>query len=311
MALDFPDAPANGAQYEGYVWDSTAEVWRRLGKDSTWGGVGSTTGSPLTFTEGSSSIWVFKANGSITFDTAGKAHILVIGGGGGGFTGGGGGGGYYENTAAYFQQGTQDIVVGAGGEAGVYPLSRYPQSGRQGYPSFAGSFMAPGGGGGVGWAGWIGSTNDYYPQRGGDGGSGGGGGEGNGGTSEGGKAISGAGYFGSAGGGGGFLVGGGGGGAGGAGQIGAANYPNGSNGGIGKTTTILSTGNATSAAVGQVSGGLLYFSGGGATGPYSGSWGVAGLGGGGSNSAGTANTGGGGSGRNAGGSGVVIVRIGG
>lgn len=311
MALDFPDSPANGAQYEGFVFDSATGVWRRVGLDSTWAGVGSTTGSPLTFTEGSSSIWVFKANGSITFSTAGKAHILVIGGGGGGYIGGGGGGGFYENTAAYFQQGTHDITIGAGGEAGQALSSKYPQGGRQGYPSFIGSFMAPGGGGGSGWAGNTGSTNDYAPQRGGDGGSGGGGGQGNTGSGEGGKAISGAGYFGSAGGTGGFLVGGGGGGAGGVGQNGAANYPNGSNGGIGKTTTILSTGNATSAAVGQVSSSLLYFSGGGATGPYSGSWGTAGLGGGGSNSAGTANTGGGGAGANIGGSGVVIVRIGG
>ena len=28
MALDFPDSPSNGQYYEGFVYDSTAGVWR-------------------------------------------------------------------------------------------------------------------------------------------------------------------------------------------------------------------------------------------------------------------------------------------
>tara|TARA_Y100000361_G_scaffold101254_1_gene90995 strand:- start:1176 stop:2273 length:1098 start_codon:yes stop_codon:yes gene_type:complete len=127
------------------------------------------------------------------------------------------------------------------------------------------------------------------------------------------------------------LSGGGGGGAGAAGATASAGY--GSNGGAGAISSIITTSQATTHSVGEVSGSDVYYSGGGAAGLYrpdppstgrKGSGGLGGGGNGGINSAagnnlspenGTANTGGGGGGQgNAqssagnGGSGVVILK---
>ena len=109
----------------------------------------------------------------------------------------------------------------------------------------------------------------------------------------------------------------GGGGAGAAGgEPSSSSSQSGANGGVGNVTTILSTSTATTVGVGEVDGGSVYFSGGGA-GSGASSHGTGGLGGGGNgggNYSGAAKTGGGCGGTyavnvsGAGGSGVVILR---
>ena len=127
MALDFPGSPSNGQSYKGFVYDSTAGVWRVRGESPIgFASVSATTGSP---TEGSRTIdgtdynvYVFTGSGSITFDNPGFARILAVGGGGGGVgynsskaAAGGGGGvrwGSFEVSAT-----TYTVEVGAGGAA--------------------------------------------------------------------------------------------------------------------------------------------------------------------------------------------------
>jgi len=109
----------------------------------------------------------------------------------------------------------------------------------------------------------------------------------------------------------------GGGGAGAAGgEPSSSGSQSGANGGVGNVTTILSTSTATTVGVGEIDGGSVYFSGGGA-GSGASSHGTGGLGGGGNgggNYSGAAKTGGGCGGTyavnisGAGGSGVVILR---
>jgi hypothetical protein len=238
-------------------------------------------------------------------------ECLVVAGGGSGastdlnFGSGGGAGGVIEKTLALptFLQAPPfvfDILVGAGG-AGV--------SGRLlglvGNQSDM-SEVSVGGGGGS-------ETRLDASQQ---GGSGGGGPGGTGASAPGGQGVRRQGNSGGAG----FLsataaqqAGGGGGGAGGVGGDATNTLPG--DGGIGISSTIISTANASTATVGQVSGSDVYFGGGGGGDRRGGisTGGVGGLGGGGSarGGAGTARTGGGGAAGNpsgAGGSGVVILR---
>ncbi len=292
---------------------TTAKIWDGSAWQDAEGGIGiasisGTTGSPDVATTGEA--YVFTGSGSITVDKAGYLDVLIIGAGGGGFIGGAGGGGYLENTL-WFDVGTHTVGVGAGGAAGFdYNVggAQGPRDGVNGGDSFVGDYVSPGGGGGAGYRSFASSSNNYVGGKGRTGGSAGGGGQTNYSGSEAntdGIAITG---FGNNGGLGGFLTGGGGGGAGQVGENGGADYPNGSEGGNGAISTIITSADATSFSVGEVSGSDVYYSGGGGGNPYSGTVGVGGLGGGGdSNANGTANTGGGGG--LIGGSGVVIVRV--
>lgn len=261
---------------------------------------------------------------------------LVVGGGGGGAgfgqAGGGGGGGFLPGTltGSSLTSGTAlNISIGAGGAGGPGGTQGANSKGTNGGASTLSgtgitTISAAGGGYGHG-----------HQYNGGDGGSGGGSGtnSGSGGVGGSGNTPSTTPSQGNAGGGSGSYStpysGGGGGGAGGAGTDGGGQA---GNGGIGATTTIISTANAQNAAVGEVSGGAVYFSGGGGGGGYESPSGTGGLGGGGDATPGpggsgqnasspnntTANTGGGGPGSGgwhsgntggAGSSGVVILRM--
>ena len=257
-------------------------------------------------------------------------QYLVVGGGGAGagqMSGGGGAGGLLQGTDTGFAYGTYTVTVGAGGAAATTNNGGLDVTGDNGENSVFGSFTALGGGRGGAY-----SANTEVRRHGTDGGSGGGGSNGNDvagdnfglGTS--GQGNNGGQSEGSG-------SGGGGGGAGAAGQAGhyAAQSPNGTkdgDGGIGATTTIITTAIATSRSVGEVDSGNVYFAGGGGAGGGSGRGrgGMGGLGGGGigggdtngaNGAAGAANTGGGGGGTrwsdggngHAGGSGVVILRV--
>lgn len=299
MALDFPDSPTDGDLYEGFVWDDTVGVWRVRGLINNWAGI-TPSGTYYTDTDSSATIYTFydpTSTDSITVDVAGKAHILVVGGGGGGgrgwsgaATGGGGGaGGVIELTEAYLEAGTHSIVVGDGGN-GNTSTTRSPQSSSRLGPYFA-------------FAGGIGSFYDTaYSHTGMYGGSGGGARDSS--STLYGEGVPGQGNDGGAGG-----TRNGGGGAGQAGNTNGNGY-----GGDGVTVSVINSTIATSRSVGEVSGSGVYFGGGGSAGAVNGG----GLGGGGDqHTAGSANTGGGGGGGDssnalagAGGSGIVIVRIG-
>lgn len=268
--------------------------------------VSAVTGAPNSATTGVA--YVFKGSGSITVSKAGYLDLLIVSGGGGGGLGGGGGGGILS-ASRFFEKGTYTVTIGAGGAAGFTDTTSGGSGYRMGFnggESSIGIYFAPGGGGGGNGAG-------SQVNQGCKGGSGGGGGTTNYGVGANTFGLATPG-FGNNGGAGGFLTGGGGGGGGAVGENGGARYPNGSWGGNGATTTIISTTDATSFSVGQVSGGLLYFAGGGAGVKYEGTNGTGGLGGGGNGGgggvAGVANTGGGGGGASTtGGSGCLIVRV--
>tara|TARA_R110002126_G_scaffold12367_3_gene53711 strand:- start:163 stop:1089 length:927 start_codon:yes stop_codon:yes gene_type:complete len=307
MALDFPNSPSDGQYYEGFTWDATYSVWRVRAGFEGRAGIASTSGAAGTATTGEA--YIFTGSGAITVSKTGLLDVLIVGGGGGGSLGGGGAGGFWEKTL-WFEAGTHTVTVGAGGAAGYLDTSgggSGPRDGFNGGSSFCGQYVSPGGGGGATSRSGSTSSNNYQAGAGRTGGSGGGGGITNYSPTAAdtiGLAIP---SFGNNGGRGGFLTGGGGGGAGFAGQIGGANYPNGSTGGDGLATTIITTTDATAFSVGEVSGSAVYFCGGGG-GYGTPTAGPAGLGGGGlSTGAGTANTGGGGG--TTGGSGVVIVRV--
>lgn len=259
--------------------------------------------------------------------------LIVAGGGGaaqGAGNGGGGAGGLLTGTIANQSSGVQyTITVGAGG---AIANSGYLTGGNDGSDSsiaIAGGTTHTSNGGGRGGAG----TSTPTANAGGSGGGGGGaninstntnGGASNQGNS---SPLTGHGNAGGNGGGSNDYVGAGGGGAGAAGGVPSGAYPNiaAGDGGVGLTSTIISTTNASSQSVGEVSGGSVYFAGGGGGAAYSTSdCGAGGLGGGadgvtGSNpgNAGAANTGGGGSGTQygsngsggPGGSGVVILKM--
>jgi len=247
------------------------------------------------------------------------------GGGGGGagglitnVSGSNSGGGNAANPAYYVVPSTNfTVTVGAGGPKGPGAYTVSPSGERAGTPgnrSQFGTLRVRGGGGGGGRNGAsAGFDSMTVGPNGGSGGSGGSGDSEQG--YNGGTAFSNYKY----------------GGGGGAGAVGVAYNVNGKDGGVGVTTTIITTAEATTASVGQVSGSDVYFGGGGGS-PKSyvsadGSTinGVGGLGGGAGSvngpgaGSGTVNTGGGGAGGRDrsdgdgweggdGGSGVVILR---
>lgn len=243
-------------------------------------------------------------------------YLVVAGGGGGAGTGGAGGAGglrtsYGSSSGGGASAETQlsldvgidyTVTVGSGGTGG-----NYPSDGSNGSNSVFSTITSIGGGAG---------DHSGNGAAGGSGGGAGYGGTGGAGTSSQGFA-GGNGYNSSP------YSGGGGGGAAAVGTNGTSSA--GGNGGAGLAVNIISSSNATSLSVGEVSGSDVYFAGGGggAIRLSSAAGGDGGIGGGGDNgnpagSAGTANTGGGGgsgttvtsgaaSGAD-GGSGVVIVR---
>ena len=243
-------------------------------------------------------------------------YVVVAGGGAGGTILAGGGAGGYRTSNSFLvnPQTNYTVTVGAGGATST----TYPTRGGSGTNSVFGSISATGGGGGAGEG--PQQFGAHPGMNGSAGGSGGGGGQysGVGGTGNAGGYSPVEGYDG--GGVAGYLqayAGGAGGGAGGAGTPGTG--AGGGNGGVGAISTIISTALATSLSVGQVSGGNVYFAGGGpGVNGNQGTDGTPGLGGGGTaQQAGAARTGGGGSGKRSdlfpnanvsGGSGVVILR---
>ena len=260
--------------------------------------IGNTTGNTLTkatLTAGAG-IAITNAAGSITIAnsqaTYSVSYLVVAGGSAGGYYygGGGGAGGFISSSATLSYGTTYTVTIGAGGTFNTTGHGA-GGNGNNGSNSVFGSFAtAIGGGGGGG-----GSNAAYSGNAGGSGGGGGGSG-----TASGGAGTSGQGNAGGASAA--LLTGAGGG----AGAVGGAG---GGNGGVGLTTTLITTTQATTYAVGQVSGGSVYFAGGGGS-----SAGTGGLGGGTAGTSGgasPANTGGGSGGDSfgAGGSGVVILSI--
>lgn len=256
-------------------------------------------------------------------------YLVVAGGGAGGATdrsGGGGAGGLKASystdpsggassslTALTFNPGTvYTVTVGAGGTAGSDPGASGSDSSLAGSDITTVSCLGGGGGNyfGVGASGGCGGGGGIYSYAGGSGTTG---------QGFGGGTADGAGAGNNAGGGGGGGTGAVGGNSSGGGVSGA--------GGVGTTSTIISTAQATSASVGEVDSSILYFGGGGGGGNFSNFGGDGGLGGGGTGayngttkvgSDGGANTGGGGGGYGGGGgtggpfdggSGVVILRM--
>ena len=247
------------------------------------------------------------------------SYLIVAGGGGGGGTpggasasiGGGGGGGAGGLLSDVIAASTFTVTVGAGG-SGSSGTSRGASGTNSSIADNGGTTLTAVGGGGGG----------SYINTGLSGGSGGGGGE----DQSGGSGTAFQGNDGGSGGGDNFGgAGGGGAGAAGSNSTGGA----GAAGGIGVTSTIISDTYATSISVGEVSGGSVYFAGGGsggagqnASGADSGGTGGGGTGGKGSPTtaptSGSSNTGGGGGGGaeintsvntgGNGGSGVVIIR---
>jgi len=255
----------------------------------------------LSYLAPKNTVFVYTATGVFKSPTTASTveYLVVAGGGGAGGAGGGGAGGLLTGTLDLNALTNYTVTVGAGGAATA--------SGSVSSFSSASSY-----GGGAG-----GST----PQNGGSGGGAsyfnGAGGKG---VYPGSTYISAArqGYDGGTGGGDGATTYGGGGGGGAGGVGGTRPTQNGGNGGVGLASAILTTAQATSFAVGQVSSGSVYFAGGGG-GTGATSSGTGGLGGGATGNsttatAGTKNTGGGGGGGNAGGpggggSGVVIIKL--
>ena len=266
---------------------------------------------------GGSGVIIIEENYAVSTTYSGlytASYLVVAGGGASGdnFGGGGGAGGLLTGTTALAVGTTYTVVVGAGGaQSGTNT-----QGSSGSYSSITGVAIAIGGGGG----GCSAATNSGVA-----GGSGGGGS---------GHISGGAGAFGTAGQGNAGGTGGttstvsSGGGGGGAGAVGAAGTTVGTgNGGIGLTTSLITTTQATSASVGQVVSSSVYFAGGGGGGSYNGNAaGTGGSGGGGAGTvtnntrgtAGTVNTGGGGGGSGgggsgpgtaAGGSGCVIISV--
>ena len=248
-------------------------------------------------------------------------QYLVSAGGGGASNGGGGAGGYRTGTLSVNNATNLKLTIGAGGAGALQGSAEAAKGsdsvfstitstgGGGGSRQYDGAETNMSGGSGAGGGGYpnnrkgSGNTPSTTPSQGNDGAGG----------------SSGSNYS-----------GGGGGGAGAAGTAGSGTTAG--NGGIGATTTIISTSEASTYSVGEVSGGSLYFSGGGAGGSKNDTAGytagTGGLGGGGDTAgsrpaagqAGAVNTGGGGGGPafvgyatstvsgGAGGSGTIILR---
>jgi hypothetical protein len=245
-----------------------------------------------------------------------SSYLVVAGGGGGGGNvgagnrgAGGGAGGLLASTLTLTGGTVYTVTVGAGGAGGVAGTNS----------SLTGVTATVGGG-------YGGVQNGASSIAGGNGGSGGGGPSQSGsGSTAGGSGTSGQGYAGAAGS---NVSGqpygcGGGGGAGGAGSL--SNNPAGT-GGVGLTTSLITTTQATTNSVGQVVVSSVYFAGGGGGGTYGGGGGVGGTGGsggggmgggvGGAAANGGTNTGGGGGGQDYsgsaganGGSGCVLLSV--
>jgi len=289
---------------KGYRYDGSAWILFSGAGDANF-----TNAATGTYTTGGIQykFLTLTGSGSVTFDQAGFADVLVIGGGGAGGnfqSGGGGAGGNLFITNAYFALGTLTVLVGAGG-ASVAVVGNEGTPGNNGIASSIGSYYSPGGGGGGAITRQSGGTSNYATP--GLNGSSGGGASMTdlGSARNGGAGISGLGNnggnsaasYGAAGGGGG------------SGAVGVAGSGNtGGAGGAGSSNSI------TNAAVTRASGG-------GGSGVTTGGAGGSGGGGSGVTSgsgvAGSANTGGGGGGGfggtdavgGAGGSGLVIVRV--
>jgi len=241
----------------------------------------------------------FTASGTITFDTAGLADVLIVGGGasgGGGYGGGGGGAGGVMDASVYFTAATHTVTVGGGGAS----LTARFAVGFNGNQSSVGDYVAVGGGAGGG-----GGPTPATNADGRTGGSGGGGGgrtsAGNGGTGTVGQGNDG-----------------------GDGATDDATYRSGGGGGGSDTAgsnAVTSTGGDGGDGISSsITNSATNYGGGGGGGSETGTGGSGGTGGGGaggptSGTAGTANTGGGGGGggnattSGAGGSGIVIIRV--
>ena len=285
----------------------SGSAWEDLSTETQYATISTTpTG---TYNDGTFdwTFWIFKSNGTLTVTNDGRIDYLVVAGGATGTSdntmqnvGGGGAGGVIQSAEyAQITAGSYAITVGGGGAAQVASGG----TGNSGSDSSIGTAIVAVGGGGA----------SYRAVAGVSGGCGGGGGDNNG---TGVQPIGGDGTFGQ-----GFRGGQGRDNGGGGGGAGAKGTDNGGAGGVGRTSTIIPSGTATAEAVGQVSGGLVYFGGGGGGGV---ALAAGGLGGGGAASANdgrsancAANTGGGSGASDvnlgtpfagAGGSGVVIVR---
>lgn len=290
---------------------------RVSGKDNNleWCQITTTPTGSFSDAQGVWNYWIFKSNGTLTVGRSGRVEYLVVAGGGTGVgsnerdnVGGGGAGGVIESAEyARIDAGSYAVTIGSGGAA----TTSVDTQGNDGNNSSIGSLAIAVGGGGGG----------IRLTAGNSGGCGGGGGDAylgaNPYTSQGGEPEFGQGFRG---GNGSQSPGAGaGGGAGGSGTNGNASASS-IVGGVGRTTTIITTAIATAESVGEVDSGTLYFGGGGGAGASS----AGGLGGGGDSSPVNqrgvdcpANTGGGSGNADvnegspyagAGGSGVVIVR---
>lgn len=299
------------------VYDSSEQTVKVF-DGSAWRGAGSAAvaaaGGNSIFTENGYTVHIFTGTGTFTVSAPGTVEYLVVAGGGaggGGDVGGGGGAGGLLHGSSLFSIGSYTVSVGGGG-TGVASSSSY---GGKGGDSQLGPYIAKGGGGGGGW-----SAGQNVLGSGGSGGAA---------TSSNrtGYGIKGQGNDG------GYPGRGspnypqpGGGGAGSPGQPPYSHYVTG-RGGDGKPIPIISTANALTYGVGEVSDDQVWFAGGGSGGVESnqnanspverGGFGGGGRGGRQTNNlnavAGTARTGGGGGGEDPqaganGGSGVVIVR---
>jgi hypothetical protein len=186
-------------------------------------------------------------------------YLLLAGGGGGGYGtaggggGGGGAGGLLTGTGLSVAPAiTYNIVVGGGGGGGAIAYSVADMGGNSRFGSLVNGTVGAIGGGGGGSGG--------NSSTGGPGGSGGGAGiQGAGHTFTGGARVPGQGNIGGDSTSGNPWPGGSGGGAGAAGTTGG-------NGGIGITSSIISTTLATSLGIGDVRDSAVYFAGGGGTG---------------------------------------------
>ena len=139
LAKDWVDADANGV-IRATVGNSGIGISSFLGDGGT-----------VTQVEESGTVYrIHKFTTSGVFDVVkdGTVEVLLVGGGGGGAaTGSGGGaGGYVHQTEFEVGAGEYNIVVGAGGDGGVYPTSA---SGSNGGNSSFSTLTAYGGGQGI------------------------------------------------------------------------------------------------------------------------------------------------------------------
>lgn len=89
-AIDFPDSPTDGQDFDLWRWDNTRSVW-------DW---------------------------NVVPGPSNEVEALVLAGGGGGgrdIAGGGGGGGYQTDTLT-LAAGAYTVTVGAGGTGGIQAL---------------------------------------------------------------------------------------------------------------------------------------------------------------------------------------------